>query len=77
MYSKLFWKDALERAIKTAAQAAVTLLTVDGLDLLAFNWAGFTTGVVLASALSVLTSVASGGTGNSASLVVNNVKEKI
>lgn len=34
MFHRAFWKDALERALSTAAQSALALLGADGFDLL-------------------------------------------
>lgn len=59
MFTAKFWRDAFERAVKTAAQVAAGALSLDGLNLLDVNWSevgGLTaTGFVL----SVLTSLAS------------------
>ena len=67
---KHFWKDALERAVKTAAQTAVAALgtsTVLG----QINWLAALSTVGAATLMSLLTSLASSNlTGtNSASLV--------
>ena len=73
MFSALFWKDAGERAVKTAAQALLALWLVGDsvFNLLSVDWA--TSGGVAAgaAAVSLLTSIASNGLGDrgSASLV--------
>jgi hypothetical protein len=69
-----FWKDAAERATKTAAQVLVTFLGADLVDVLAVDWkraAGIAAG---AAVVSLLTSVASANVGESgtASLVETN-----
>jgi hypothetical protein len=75
--SKVFWLDTAERAIKTVAQTLVALLTADGVfDLFSVDWKQKLSVAGLAGLVSVLTSIASAGSGNSASLVVDNVKEK-
>lgn len=77
MYSKLFVLDMIERAIKTVAQTMVALLTAGSVPgLLAVNWVMLFSVSGLAGLVSVLTSIASGGSGNSASLVVNAVEKK-
>lgn len=74
--TKLFWADAVERAVKTVAQTIVALLTSGVVGILDVNWVETLSVAGLAGVVSVLTSIASAGTGNSASLVVDNVKEK-
>lgn len=70
--TKLFWKDAAERAIKTFAQALVALLGAGAVDVLQVNWGDRLSVSVGAALISVLTSIASAGAGsNSASLVVD------
>jgi Putative lactococcus lactis phage r1t holin len=60
MYGWSFWKDALERAIKTAAQAVVTALGIGGaLNQFTWDWKlawQFAVGGLITS---LLTSVAS------------------
>ena len=79
MFTKLFWKDAVERSIKTMAQTLVTLwLTSDAVfNILTVDWAQAIGVAVGAGVLSVLTSVGSAATSgtDTASLVVDT-KEK-
>ena len=59
MFTKQFWKDAAERAVKTAAQAAVVVVGADVANVFELDWnemAGLSIGAAL---LSVLTSIAS------------------
>ena len=54
-----FWRDAVERAIKTAAQSAILVFGADQLDVFAADWGdafGFAAG---GAVLSLLTSIAS------------------
>lgn len=64
IYSLAFWKDAGERAVKSAAQAAVLALGGDALNAWSIDWQT-TSGLGLGgAALSLLTSVASAGVAN-------------
>jgi hypothetical protein len=63
LFTRNFWLDAAERAIKTAAQSALLVLGQDvlGFDVFSADWlnlAGFAAGGAM---LSVLTSIASAG----------------
>ena len=75
MWTKIFWKDTAERAIKTFAQSVVgivLLLTPTiGIDTLNLNWLPILAVGLVSAMLSVLTSIASSlkGDSNSASLV--------
>lgn len=60
MWTGVFWSAVAERALKTAAQSAFSLLAVDVTGVLDVNWAGLGSAVGLATLLSVLSSVASG-----------------
>lgn len=74
LFSPAFWTDTAERAIKTAAQAAVALLGADYVNLVDVNFAGVGSAAALAALVSLLTSVGSAqvGTDASPSLVSRN-----
>ena len=63
MYTSEFWKDAGERATKTAAQALVALF-VAGVTIMSVDWVEALAIAGTAALVSVLTSVASAGRGN-------------
>ena len=71
MWSRSFWLDVAERAVKTFAQALVPVLAADGVDLLHVDWPSALGLAGTAAVLSVLTSIASAGIGDpgTASLV--------
>ena len=60
MFTILFLKATLERAVKTAAQAAVGVLTAGQLGLLEVDWPAVGSVAGLAAVVSVLTSVGTG-----------------
>ncbi|WP_353107844.1 holin [Gordonia sp. (in: high G+C Gram-positive bacteria)] len=63
MWTAKFWRDAVERAVKTGAQTLAALL-VTGTTILTVNWPdalAFTGTMMLAS---LLTSIVSSGVGN-------------
>jgi hypothetical protein len=72
MWTTTFWKDAAERALKTAAQALLSLWVVGGaFNILTVSW-GPALGVAAGAAVvSLLTSLVSSGIGEkgTASLV--------
>lgn len=77
LVSKLFWIDTAERAVKTVSQAILSLWLVGDVvfNLLEVNFEQ-TLGVALgAGVISVLMSIGSSGSGNSASLVVDSKKQ--
>lgn len=59
MFTLIFWKQVAERALKTFAQAAVSLLAADGLGILDVDWAKVGSVAAMALLLSVLTSIVS------------------
>lgn len=76
MYSPAFWKDATERAIRTIAQAFLSVLTISGTTILNADLKAMAAVAATAGIVSLLMSVVASGNGNSASFVVDNVKEK-
>lgn len=80
MFTKLFWKDAFERALKTVAQTLVTLwLTGEAVfNLLTVDWKqafGVAAGAGVLSLLMSVASAAKAGT-DTASLVVDTKELK-
>lgn len=63
MFTALFWKKALERAIKTFAQACLALITGEGLGVLDVDWGTVGSVGALAFIASILTSLVSLGFG--------------
>lgn len=70
MLTASFWRDATERAIKTACQSALATLGLGSVDVLAVNWVGVLSVGAGAALISVLTSIASEpvGVGGTASM---------
>jgi hypothetical protein len=64
MYTLTFWKDAVERAIRTAAQALLALWATDVSGVLAVDWVQAGSVSALAALMSVLMSVAATGRGS-------------
>jgi hypothetical protein len=60
MWTATFWKDAAERAVKTAAQVFVTMLIAAGTDLFTTDWKAALAAAGMAALLSLVTSVGSG-----------------
>jgi len=70
IYTPTFWKDAAERAISTAAQAAIGVLTAGSIGLVDVDWASTGSIAGLAAVVSLLKSIVASGIGNGdASLV--------
>lgn len=70
MRSKQFWQDTVERSVKTFAQALLGVF-VAGVTIMSVSWVDALAVGATAALVSVLTSIASAGSGNreSASLV--------
>ena len=64
MFTIKFWKDAGERAIRTAAQALIALWATDVSGVLAGDWVQAGSVSALAALMSVLMSVAATGVGD-------------
>jgi len=64
VYTITFWKDAAERAIRTAAQALLALWATDVSGVLAVDWVQAGSVSALAALMSLLMSVAASGTGS-------------
>lgn len=67
MFTKDFWVDTLERAIRTACQAALSAGVVGGVGLFEVDWLNVCGIALVAAIASVLTSVASSGNPDSIS----------
>ena len=61
MFTKDFWVDTLERAIRTACQAALSAGVIGGVGLFSVDWLNVCGIALVAAIASVLTSVASSG----------------
>lgn len=69
IFTRTFWTEASERAVKSAAQAAILVVGADQVNVLQLDWpnvVGFAAG---GAVLSLLTSVASASKDGSPSLV--------
>lgn len=76
MFTSIFWKDALERAIKTFAQSTVAVLTAGATGILDANWMNALSVAGLAVVVSLLTSVASGVPGDETASLANLDRDK-
>lgn len=59
MWTRNFWIDTFERAVKTFAQTAVAGIGANAMGVLEVDWIAMVSVAGLAAAVSVLTSVAS------------------
>lgn len=65
MLTRKFWTEALERALKSAAQAAILVLGAGQVDALVVSWGSVSSFAAGAAVLSVLTSIVSANIGPS------------
>ncbi|EOM77894.1 Holin [Rhodococcus rhodnii] len=68
-----YFFDLSERAVKTAAQAAIGVLGAGAVGVLDVDWANVGSVAGLAAVVSILTSVASSGFGRGTPSLVDNV----
>lgn len=64
MFTIKFWKDASERAIRTAAQALLALWATDVTGVLAVDWVQAGSVAALAALTSILMSIIATGVGD-------------
>lgn len=63
LFTATFWLDALERAIKTAAQTLLATVGTNATDVTSLDWGAIGILVAFATGFSVLTSIVSSGIG--------------
>lgn len=61
MFTATFWKSAVERAIKTVAQALIAVLAATTFDWFTADWQAIAGTAATAGVLSLLSSIASAG----------------
>ena len=64
MWEGKFWKGTLERAIRTAAQAVIALLSTDVAGILKVDWVQTVSVAAMAAFMSVLMSIVATGVGD-------------
>lgn len=71
LFTRKFWEDAAERALKTAGQSFGLALVGGAVNVLTLDWTTVGGSILTGAALSLATSIASAGIGDSgtASLV--------
>lgn len=76
MFTKTFWKDTVERALKTFAQSMVAVMTAGSTGVLDVDWMNAFSVSLLATLVSVLTSIGSGTIGDQSASAVKLNKEE-
>jgi hypothetical protein len=78
MFHKLFWFDAIERAVRTVAQSFLALVSAEGFNLLTADWKAMLSVGITAGLLSLLMSLSAVHKDNiSASFVVATKKKRV
>ena len=75
MFNQTFLKDTAERAIKTFSQSMVAVMTAGATGVLDVDWVNALSVSLLATLVSVLTSVGSGYVGDDSASVIKLNKE--
>lgn len=73
IFTKLFWIDATERAVATAAQVFLSVIGADTLNILSTNWRAALVVAVGGALLSYVKSFAATQTGNKQSASLANI----
>lgn len=76
MFTKTFWKDTVERALKTFAQSLAAVMTAGATGVLDVDWVNALSVSLLATFVSILTSVGSGYVGDDSASAVKLNKEE-
>ena len=72
LFTATFWLDALERAVKTAAQTILGLIGSNVVDATSLDWKEIGIATAFTTGLSVLTSIVSSGIGEPGTASVLN-----
>ncbi|MEQ7060865.1 holin [Lactococcus petauri] len=75
MFTKTFLKDTAERVVKTFAQSMVAVMTAGATGVLDVDWVNALSVSLLATLVSVLTSIGSGTVGDQSASAINLNKE--
>lgn len=75
MFTKAFFKDLAERAIKTLCQSLLAVGLAGATDIMSVDWLNAFSVAGLATVISILTSIMSAIPGDDTASLVNNKKE--